>query len=137
MNIHKIVRKEIVELLSNNVEGVKHFYNGNAFFSDIQDQLPAVSVSIPQSVCEGVGFSATEWSGTLEITIFMPLFEDEDRLDDLAEQINKLIRVGYGYKSIRQFRPGVEYGYTFDTEQHLWKSATLSYSIDYGQEIFN
>ena len=137
MNIHKTVRKDIIELLSGKVEGVKHFYNGNAFFSDVQEQLPAVSVAIASATCDGVGIGAIEWNGTLDITIFVPMFESEDVLDELAEQINNLIRMGNGYKSVRQFRTGVGYDYTYDSEQHTWKCATLSYSIDYGQQILS
>ena len=109
MNIHKTVRKDIIELLSGKVEGVKYFYNGNTFFSDVQEQLPAVSVAIASATCDGVGIGSIEWNGTLDITIFVPMFESEDVLDDLAEQINSLIRMGYGYKSVRQFRTGVGY----------------------------
>ncbi|KAE9527929.1 phage tail terminator protein [Testudinibacter aquarius] len=137
MNIHKIVRKDVIDLLAANLEGVKHFYSGTAYFPDVQNQLPSISVSIPNATCEAAGFGVTEWNGTLDITIFVPLFEGEDRLDDIAEQAAKLIKVGYGYKSIRQFRADIGYGYEFDTEQHAWKSATLSYSIDYGEQRTN
>ncbi|MGR3808002.1 phage tail terminator protein [Pasteurella testudinis] len=137
MNIHKTVRKDVIDLLAANLGDVKHFYSSTAYFSNLEDQLPAISVSISSASCEPVGFGTTEWNGTLNISIFLPLFEGEDRLDDIAEQINRLLKVGYGYKSIRQIRPGCEYDYEFDTEQYAWKSATLSYSIDYGEQRTN
>ncbi|WP_165772795.1 phage tail terminator protein [Caviibacterium pharyngocola] len=133
MLIHNEVRKEILSLLSRNVEGVEHFFNGRAFFSNIAEQVPAIVVFLDDLNCDAVALGTTEWTGDLNIGIYLPIYEGEEKLDQIAEQIDSLIKFT-GYQHIRLVTPNRQYNYEYDSEGAIWVASMLTYSICYGEK---
>ena len=131
MLIHNQVRDEIVTLIKTNLPEIQNVYNGRAFFTNLKQQLPAISVFIDSAECDFKVMGESEWQADLNIAIFLPYGEGEPQIDQVAEKINKLISLT-GYRHI-EFVRGVQYRYDYDEDNSSWMSGTLSYLVEYGR----
>ena len=131
MLIHNQVRNEIVALIKANVPEVKNVYNGRAFFTNLKQQLPAISVFIDNAESDFKVVGESEWQAELNIAIFLPFGEGESKIDEIAEKINNLITFT-GYRHI-EFVRGTDYRYDYDDDNLAWMSGTLSYLTEYGR----
>ena len=131
MLIHNQVRDEIVTLIKTNLPDIQNVYNGRTFFTNLKQQLPAISVFIDSTECDFKVMGESEWQADLNIAIFLPYGEGEPQIDQIAEKINKLIALT-GYRHI-EFVRVVQYRYDYDEDNASWMSGTLSYLVEYGR----
>ncbi|WP_439287898.1 phage tail terminator protein [Lonepinella sp. BR2904] len=133
MNIHNKIRNEIIDLIRNALPSVDNYFNGRVFLTGgIKEQLPAVSVYLSDAKCEVIALSGvSEWSADLNIGILIPFNQGEEKLDEIAEVINNLIKFD-GYENIISADPA-SYDYEYD-DDGIWLAGLLTYSIKYQRD---
>lgn len=135
MKIHNEIRKEVISVLSDNLPGF-NYHNGIPKITNTEEELPLVSVMLNNIEAEPVTIGHIEYGGVLSLVIFIPFFEGEENLDEIAEQISETLK-HYPFENF-EFEDGYNqrYEYEFDQENRAWISAMIDYKIRYGFENF-
>lgn len=136
MKIHNLIRKEVITVLADSLPSF-NYHNGIPKITNTSEELPLISVMLNNSEAEPVTIGHVEYSGDLSLVIFIPFFEGEENLDEIAEQISETLK-HYPFENF-EFEDGYNqsYDYEFDQDNRAWISAMISYKIKYGFEDFN
>ncbi|NBB67554.1 phage tail terminator protein [Mannheimia haemolytica] len=135
MKIHNEIRKEVISVLSGKYSGF-NYYNGIPKIKSTDEELPLISVMLNNIEADPVTIGHIEYNGVLSLVIFIPFFDGEEYLDEIAEQISNTLK-HYSFKNF-EFEDGYNqrYEYEFDQENRAWVSAMIDYKIRYGFERF-
>lgn len=135
MKIHNEIRKEVISVLSGNLPRF-NYHNGIPKITNTDEELPLISVMLNSIEAEPVAIGHIEYSGVLSLVIFIPFFEGEEKLDEIAEEISETLK-HYPFENF-EFEDGYNqrYEYEFDQENRAWISAMIDYKIRYGFENF-
>lgn len=130
MIIHNQIRQEVVDLLlSAGIEQIRFFHNGKAVFTDLEQQLPAVSVFIDETEISPMTACDDEWEGDLQIAIYLPPFASEADLDVVAVQISQVMK-NAEFDTVSECVLS-RYSYDYDSNDAAWISSKLHYNINY------
>lgn len=135
MLIHEDIRKEVISLIQENLPDIQ-IYNGRTYFTDVETQLPAITVSMDNAECKCIALGGwMEWEADLYVSLFIPMRAREVTVDALAENIAALIFT-HTYQHISRIKPEYEYQYDYDDNEFIWTSATLTFHIEYGRKKY-
>ncbi|KMK50414.1 tail protein [[Actinobacillus] muris] len=126
---NEAIRQEIVALLQGKVQGVAHFHNGRTTFTDLDNELPALSVFIDEAEYQPIAACGEECDAYLKIGIYLPMFATENVLDEIAEQVANILRDA-SFKTVDECTLR-KYSYDYDATDSAWKNSTLHFSINY------
>ncbi|MCW9716708.1 phage tail terminator protein [Avibacterium sp. 21-594] len=135
MNIHNDIRKEVLSLLENNLEGISRYSNGVPRIADLDADLPLVAVFIDDANADQSVIGYQEWHAGLNIVSYLPFEVGEAGLDALSEKIyNLILKHAFENLSIKFAR---SYDYDFDTTSNVWISSAIAFDITYKFEQIN
>lgn len=123
------IRQEIVELLSQEVQGIKYFHNGRKAFTDLEQELPAIAVFIDELFQEPATACEDENDAFVKIGIYLPLGAAEGDLDVIAEQVTEAMRKA-NFESLDEWS-FKRYTYDYDPTEAAWITSTLLYQVKF------
>ena len=129
MLIHKRIREDIAELLKTKLGVSAEFSAGRPAFIDLDTDPTAIAVFIDEATREEVTMCESEWTAQLNIAIYHKSLTGEGALDEIAENVVKLLADNEleSLDSLDLER----YSYEQDTQQRTWYIANLQYKINY------
>lgn len=135
MNIHNEIRKEVIDFLTNNISEVEYFHNGIPKITDLDNELPLISVFINNAQADQNVIGYQEWEADLNIVTYAPFFQGEEFLDEISEKIyNAILPHQFNNISVKYVQG---YDYEFDDQSSAWVSSLISYRINYKFEQIN
>lgn len=129
MILNDQIRQEIVELLSQNVQGIKYFHNGRKSFTDLEHELPAIAVFIDEIYQDEFNACEDENDGFVKIGIYLPLGATEKHLDMIADQVATVMK-NADFNSVDECRLK-RYTYDYDPTEAAWITSTLQYQVKF------
>ncbi|GAB1670669.1 phage tail terminator protein [Mannheimia haemolytica] len=123
------IRQEVIDLLQGNIQGIQHFHNGRAVFTDVENELPAIAVFIDEAEYSQLTLCDGECNAYLKIGIYLPMFSTENDLDLVAQKISDVMNEAT-FRSMDECVLA-KYSYDYDANESAWKTATLHYNINY------
>lgn len=126
---NEAIRQEVIDLLRANIQGIQHFHNGRAIFTDVETELPAIAVFIDEAEYNHLTLCEGDCNAYLKIGIYLPMFSTENDLDLVAQKISDSMNEA----AFRNMDECVlaKYSYDYDANESAWKTATLHYNINY------
>ncbi|QGM80720.1 phage tail terminator protein [Otariodibacter oris] len=123
------IRKEVISLLRENINGSFRFYSGRPIFRDVNAELPTIAVYIDEAEYSESTICLNECDASLCIGIYLPMTSSEENLDLVAENIAAIFRkVNLSSVDDCQIR---RYAYEYDPEENKWINSTLYFDINY------